>query len=101
MTVEQFIQMVNEGEFWSLAQVDDSALGEGFERIQSGNDLDEHRWYSTAEDIYKLEDGYVGVWGLFQIFSEWDYAKDYGIMCEAYEVEPVPSIKYVKKNEKF
>lgn len=97
MTVKEFIQMVNEGEFWSLRAVDDSDLGEGFERIESGNDLDEHRWYSTAEDIYKLEDGYVGVRGLFQIFSEWDYAKDYGVKCRAYEVEPVPSIKYVIK----
>lgn len=97
MTVKEFMQMVNEGEFWSLGAVDDSDLGEGFERIESGNDLDEHRWYSTAEDIYKLEDGYVGVYGLFQIFSEWDYAKDYGIKCEAYEVEPVPSIKYIPK----
>lgn len=97
MTVKEFIQMVNEGEFWSLGAVDDSDLGEGFERIESGNNLDEHRWYSTAEDIYKLEDGYVEVCGLFQIFSEWDYAKDYGVKCEAYEVEPVPSIKYVIK----
>lgn len=97
MTVEKFIEMVNEGEFWSLWEVDDSDLGEGFERIESGNDLDEHRWYSTAEDIYKLEDGYVGVWGLYQIFSEWSYPKDYDVKCYAYEVEPVPSVKYVKK----
>ena len=97
MIVEEFIQMVNEGEFWSLAEVDDSDLGEGFERIQSGNNLDEHRWYSTAEDIYKLEDGYVGVWGLFQIFSEINCASDFKIKCKAYEVEPVPSIKYIKK----
>lgn len=96
MTVKEFIQMVNEGEFWSLRAIDGD-LGEGFERIESGNDLDKHRWYSTAEDIYKLEDGYVGVRGLFQIFSELDYDKDYGVKCIAYEVEPVPSIKYVIK----
>lgn len=100
MTVEEFIQMVNEGEFWSLWEVDDSDLGEGFERIESGNDLDEHRWYSTAEDIYKLEDGYVGVWGLCQIFNEMNCASDFEIKCRAYEVEPVPSIKYVPKKKK-
>lgn len=97
MTVKEFIQIVNEGEFWSLWAVDDSSLGEGFERIESGNDLDEHRWYSTAEDIYKLEDGYVGVRGLFQMFSELSCPKDFSIKCKAYEVEPVPSIKYIKK----
>lgn len=97
MTVEEFIEMVNEGEFWSLWEVDDSDLGEGFERIESGNDLDEHRWYSTAEDIYKLEDGYVGVYGLYQMFSEMNCASDFRIRCHAYEVEPVPSIKYVRK----
>ena len=100
MTVKEFIQMINEGEFWSLSAVDNSDLGEEFEKIQSGNHLDEHRWYSAEENIYKLEDGYVGVWGLFQIFSEWDYAKDYGVKCEAYEVEPVPSIEYVSKKNK-
>lgn len=30
MTVKEFIQMVNEGEFWSLRAVDGSDLGEGF-----------------------------------------------------------------------
>lgn len=99
MKVKEFMQTVNEGEFWSLRAVDNSDLGEGFERIESGNNLDEHRWYSTAEDIYKLEDGYVGVCGLFQIFSEWDYARDYGVKCKAYEVEPVPSIKYIPKKK--
>ena len=89
--------MVNEGEFWSLGAVDDSDLGDEFKRIESGNNLDEHRWYSTAEDIYKLEDGYVEVRGLFQIFSELGCDIDYRIKCETYEVEPVPSIKYVKK----
>lgn len=97
MKVKEFIQMINEGEFWSLGDVNNNDLGEEFEPIESGNNLDEHRWYSTAEDIYKLEDGYVGVWGLFQIFFKWGYAEDYGIKCEAYEVEPVPSIKYIKK----
>lgn len=99
MTVKEFIRMVNEGEFWSLNAIDNSDLGEGFERIESGNNLDEHRWYSTAEDIYKLEDGYVGVCGLFQIFSEYSIAKDFEIKCEAYEVEPVPSIKYIPKRK--
>ena len=98
MKVKEFIKMVNEGEFWSLWEVDDSDLGD-FERIQSGNDLDQHRWYSTAEDIYKLEDGYVGVYGLYQIFSEIGYAKDYDVKCVAYEVEPVPSIKYIPKKK--
>lgn len=97
MKVEEFIGMINENEFWSLWEVDDSDLGEGFERIESGNDLDEHRWYSTAEDIYKLEDGYVGVWGLFQIFNEINCANDFEIKCYAYEIEPVPSVKYVRK----
>lgn len=99
MKVEEFIKLVNEGEFWSLCEVDDSDLGEGFERIESGNNLDEHRWYSTAEDIYKLEDGYVGVWGLYQIFNEMNYPSDFEIECEAYEVEPVPSIKYIPKKK--
>lgn len=99
MTVKEFIQMVNEGEFWSLNAIDNSDLGEGFERIECGNNLDEHRWYSTAEDIYKLEDGYVGVYGLFQMFTELGYPEDCDVKCEAYEVEPVPSIKYVPKRK--
>lgn len=99
MKVEEFIQLINEGEFWSLGAVDNSDLGEGFELIQSGNDLDQHRWYSTAEDIYKLEDGYVGVWGLFQMFSEMSMPSDFDIKCEAYEVEPAPSVKYVLKKK--
>lgn len=98
MKVEEFIEAINEGEFWALCYIDDTDLWEDFEIIQTGNDLDEHRWYSTAENIYKLEDGYVGVRGLFQVFSELSCFEDFKTKCYAYEVEPVPSVKYVKKN---
>lgn len=35
MKVKEFIQMVSNGEFWSLWAVDDSDLGEGFELIET------------------------------------------------------------------
>ena len=40
------------------------------EKVASHLDLDQYRWYSCATDVYKCEDGYVGIYAGFQLFSE-------------------------------
>ena len=95
MKVKEFIQKVNEGNFNALFYIDQ--IEGDYELVEEHINLDEHRWYSTAVDVYKLEDGFVGVWGLFQIFSEMSCADDFNIVCHAFEMEEVPSVRYIRK----
>lgn len=92
MKVKEFIQAIEDDEFFSLREVD--TIEGDYTRVASNLDVSQHRWYSTAMNVYKLEDGFVGVWGLFQIFYEMNVASDFDIVCEAFEVEEVPSVKY-------
>ena len=57
--------------------------------------LDEHRWYSIATDVYECEDGLVGVTGAFQSFSESQTWEDIGVMCGAEQYKVITSITYV------
>lgn len=95
MTVKEFIQAIEDGNFCSLGDI--KSIEGDFECVSEHQDLNQHYWYSTAVDVYKLEDGFVGVWGLFQIFSETSIASDFGITCKAFEMEAVPSITYREK----
>lgn len=97
MKVKEFIQKVEEGNFKHLGYIEE--IEGDFQCVAEHIELNEHRWYSTAVDVYKLEDGFVGVWGLFQMFSELNIASDFDITCEAYEMEEVPSVKYIPKKK--
>ena len=96
MKVKEAIKKIHEEPIYSIYMAYDVIDGELVKRYQ---DLDAHRWYNTAVRVYKVEDGYVGVWGPFQLFSETMSWKDLNIPCEASEVFPEPSTYYsFKKN---
>ena len=64
------------------------------ECVAEGLDLDEYRWYSTAVNVFKCENGFVGVYGVFQIFSEESYPAEIGVKCVASLYKQVPSVTY-------
>ena len=50
--------------------------------------------------MYKVEDGYVGIRGISQIYSEYMSDKDCDYLCEASEYEEVQTVSYrVKQNK--
>lgn len=50
-----------------------------------------------ATNVYKCEDGYVGVIGPWQLFSEQMSYKDLDTTCYAEEYQAVQSIEYKPK----
>ncbi len=62
--------------------------------VAEGLELDEYRWYSTAVNVFKCENGFVGVYGVFQIFSEDSEPAEIGIRCVAKLYKQVPSVTY-------
>ena len=97
MKVQEAIDLINNNSRQPLYSIYDAeGLIEGKEVVEH-QDLDEHRWYSTATRVYEMEDGYLGIWGAYQSFSEMQGWSDISVTCEAFEMEAVPSVKYVEK----
>ena len=95
MKVKELITLVNNNFFYSLHDLDEI---ENLPKcVAEGLELDQHRWYSTAINVYKCEDGFVGIWGIYQSFYEYQDYKDIGIKCVALEYEEVPSVTYKPK----
>ena len=64
MKVQEIIDLVNKESLYSLWDAKD-VIGKNAKKVASGLELDEHRWYSTAVDVYQCDDGFVGVFGAY------------------------------------
>ena len=93
MKVEEIIDLVNKEPLYSLWDAED-VIGGKAKQVASGLKLDEYRWYSTAVDVYQCDDGFVGVWGAYQSFSEMQTWQDIDIVCEASKYKEVQSVTY-------
>lgn len=97
MKVKELIEFVNnyENPFIALDDVED-AVDEKTKKVET-IDVDKHRHYSIATDVYQCEDGFVGVTGLYEIFSECSMRSDFDINCEASEYEAFQKVTYKPK----
>lgn len=99
MKVQEFIKLVNESEepLCSLYQVEELKYdhkGDFPKKVMRGLNPDKHRWYEVSTDVYQCEDGYVGVTGVAQVYSEQMSASDCYIECKAEEYVQVQTITY-------
>lgn len=79
-----FIDKINSDDYnYSLYHTTDIAEAYGVKLVEEGLNLDQHRWYSIATNIYKCSDGYVKVTGAFQSFSEMQGWSDIDVHSEA------------------
>lgn len=98
MKVKELIDIVNYNNFYCLGEVYDE-INEQAKQVEHGLALDNHRWWSTAVDVYECEDGYVEVFGAYQIFSEQMNYRDVDVKCYAEEYAAVLRITYIPKYE--
>lgn len=88
ISCEIFIDKINNADDnYSLYHTTDIAQTYGVNLIDEGLDLDQHRWYSIATNIYKCSDGYVKVKGAFQSFSEMQTWSDIDVHSEAEKLQ--------------
>lgn len=87
MTCSEFEVTINDVAPYSLGEVTDIAKGNGVELVEKGLNLDQHRWYSIATNIYKCSDGYVKVTGAYQSFSEAQTWEDINVFSEAEKLQ--------------
>ena len=98
MKVQEFIKLVNESEtpLYSLYEVKELEFKhKDFpERVMRGLNPGKYWWYEVSTDIYQCEDGYVGVTGVAQVYSEQMSASDCCYECHAEEYVQVQTITY-------
>ena len=101
MKVQELIDYVNSNGFYSLYEFEDSLTDRQLElkTVSEDIDVDRHRWYEISTTVYKVEDGYVGIRGISQIYSEYMSDKDCNYLCKASEYEEVQTISYRKKTK--
>ena len=88
ISCEKFIDLINNDDYnYSLCQTTDIGNTYGVKLVDEGLNLDQHRWYSIATNIYKCSDGFVKVTGAFQSFSEMQGWSDIDVHSEAEKLQ--------------
>jgi len=92
MKVAEVIEKVTNTEYWSLYSFEKES---SLEAVANGLYVDKHRWYEISTTVYKCEDGFVGVSGVSQLYSESTEYEDCCRECIAEEFEPKQITTYV------
>ena len=81
-TAADVIKIIEQGNFRCLWEAENE-LPEDVKMVVEAQKINNHRWYSTAQMIVKCADGYVGISGAYQSFSEMQTWSDINIICTA------------------
>ena len=100
MKVKDLINYINTNKFYSLQDMEDSLqydLKEFPKRVAKNLEIDKHRWYEVSTSVYKLEDGFVGIKGVSNIYTKNMDAENCCFECSANEYKEIQSISYKRK----
>lgn len=98
MKVKELFELIDNSEETLYCLGDfEGLIGDKCEKVASHIDMDSYRWYSCATDVYKCEDGYVGIYAGFQLFSTQMYWSDASPDTCASEYEEVQTVTYRPK----
>lgn len=95
ITLKDLVNIINNCELYSLNE-----FNKKFEIpncITKWANYSEYLDYSIAEQYYKLEDGILGVRGIYRVNSNLYLPKDFNIPVEAFEGEEYTIIGYRRK----
>ena len=96
MKTKELIDLINNGCFCGIYDVEDIIPRE-VQCVAKDLEIDKHRWYSTCVNVYACEDGYVGIRGVNDLYSDsMDYS-DCDCYCAASEYKAVATITYKPK----
>lgn len=92
--VQEVIDKVTEGKFYSIWEAEDLVLELGVQKVADNLDMDDRRWYQFSTNVYKCEDGFVGVRGVSVLKSEMMSYEDCYKVSEAFECKEVQTVTY-------
>lgn len=97
MKVKELIEYLDQnGDISSVFDAED-IIGGRAKKVANNLDPVKFRWFEVATDVYKCEDGYVGVTRPSQLYNEYDTWKDIDCPCSLSEFVAVSTITYIQK----
>ena len=97
MKKKELIDLINNDCLYCLYAVED-IIPKEVQCVATNLNIDSrHRWYSTCVNVYACEDGFVGICGVNQLYSDMMTFSDCDCHCEASEYEEVQTITYKPK----
>jgi len=97
MKVQEIIDLVNNKHLYSLNDVKNVIGNKAKQVTRQRTNVGNCMPYSTAIDIYKCDNGFVGVWGISQLFSKEETLEDMGVVCQASEYRKEVTVRYWPK----
>lgn len=95
MKVAKVIEKCNSEKLWSLWEFEEEFPD--LKLVASDLNVERDRWFEISTNVYECEDGFVGVSGISQVYSEIMSYSDCECPCSACEYEAIPSITYQPK----
>ena len=92
-TAKELMDEINAANIYSPLWVDDE-VDLGGVALVATIDRDEYRWYVVGTVVYQIGDEFVGVRGPISLKSESMSFRDIEMVCEAFQMEAVPSVTY-------
>lgn len=97
MKVKEIINLINSSNIDSLSEAED-LLDDTVKLVAKDLQIERNTWFSTATDVYEVEDGYIGITGVADEYSPYMDSSDCDYPCVAFEYEPYTTISYKPKN---
>ncbi len=98
MKVADVIAKVNLNKYWSLFDFD---VNFDLHCVATNINVDRHPCYKLSTNVYKCDDGYVGINGITQCFDNCSSPVDMNCPCYAEEYVPIESSQYIPASKKF
>ena len=97
MKVKEIINLINSSNIDSLSEAE-NLLDDIAKLVAKDLQIERNTWFSTATDVYEVEDGYIGITGVADEYSPYMDSSDCNYSCVACEYEPYTTISYKPKN---
>lgn len=97
---EAIIKEVNEAKCDSVHSVEEKCelfYKSKLKVVNTGLDVDKHRWYEISTIVYAAGEWFLGIRGASQLYSEASCFDDICVETTAFEMEAVQSVTYVAK----
>ena len=98
MKVQDLIELINNSKELYCLDTVASIIPNDIKCVAAELNINRHRWFSTAVDVYACEDGYVGILGINDIYDECAEPIDCDFPCTACEYVEVQNPSYQPKN---
>lgn len=96
MKVAEVIEKCSSKNIWPLWEFEEEFPN--LKLVASDLNVERDRWFEISTNVYECENGFVGVSGVSQVYSEMMSWSDCMCECTAVEYESFTTVSYKPKN---